>query len=67
MRPLLRRQNALLEAEVGQRLHLQQTLLGRQFRIRHAVLMLRGGLIAKRQSSVMMGQAHQTIEIDFIS
>ncbi|MNE08089.1 hypothetical protein D3C80_1007340 [compost metagenome] len=62
---LLRWDHRLHKTGVRQRFHFLQPLLGRQLWIRDLESVFRRRFVAKRQSSVMVGQPHQPVKVDF--
>ena len=61
----LRGDHRLRIAGVGKGFHFFQPLLRRQLRVRHPIAVPGGGLIAKGEPCVVMGQSGQTIKVDF--
>ena len=65
VRPLLRRQHALGEAEIGERLHLGDALQRRLARVARLVGVTRRGHVAVREPGVVVGEADEAVEIGF--
>ncbi|MNG93269.1 hypothetical protein D3C79_522270 [compost metagenome] len=64
IRPLLRRQHPLRHAELGQRLHLAQPLLGRLLRIGRFLGVALGRHVAIGETGIVVGGADQAVEVD---
>ena len=64
IRPFLRGQYPLHHAEVGQGLHLAQTLLGGFLRIGRFLGIVLGGDVAIGQAGIVVGRADQAVEVD---
>ncbi len=64
IRPLLRGEHSLGHAELGQCLHLAQTLLGRLLRIGRLFGIVLGGDVAIGQTGIVVSRADQAVEVD---
>ena len=61
----MRRKDRLADAQIGQELHLRQSLKRRFAGIGNHLPMLLGGKISLRQPGIVMRGADQSVEIDF--
>ncbi|MNS85961.1 hypothetical protein D3C72_1198430 [compost metagenome] len=65
VRPLVRRQDELGQAQVGQGLHLVEALQHRRARVRRLALVQAGGEVARRQARIGVGRPDQTVGVGF--